>query len=165
MVKFMLIYLIIFSLKLLENTLSTLRTIILSNHSKILSSILVGIVSLIWVVSVSLSIYHIEEDPIKIIVFAIGSMFGSYLGSILEEKISLGFNFILCITKLEPARFHLSQYYFEYYDYLKDSFILCIPIKRKENKTLISYLLTIDSASIILTFTSDLLHGSLVDYP
>lgn len=90
------IYLLIFSFKIIENTLSTIRIIILANNNKKLAAILQGIISLIWVISTSLVVIDFNKGIGKIIAFTFGSLIGSYLGSILEEKIAIG-NILLTI--------------------------------------------------------------------
>lgn len=80
-------YLIIFIFKIVENSLSTLRIIVVANNKKLLGAILQGIISLIWIFSTGLVVINIQKDPLKIIAFTSGSIIGSYIGSIIEEKI------------------------------------------------------------------------------
>ena len=82
-------YRLIFTFKVIENTLSTLRIIAISNRKKILGAILQGTVSIVWVISTSLVVINIQKDPLKIISFTIGATIGSYIGSIIEEKIKI----------------------------------------------------------------------------
>lgn len=82
----MLIYIAIFFSKILENALSTLRLIVVSNGKKKLGALLQGIIALIWIFVTGVVIININKDIFKIIFFCLGSLVGSYLGSILEEK-------------------------------------------------------------------------------
>jgi len=82
-------YILIFLFKVIENTLSTLRIIAISNRKKLLGAILQGIVSIVWVISTSLVVINIQKDPLKIISFTLGALIGSYIGSIIEEKIKI----------------------------------------------------------------------------
>ena len=84
------IYIIIFLCKVIENTLTTLRIILISSGKKLIGALIQGVVALIWIFSTSLVIIHIEKDLFKIVCFVLGSIIGSYFGSILEEKIALG---------------------------------------------------------------------------
>ena len=84
------IYIIIFLCKVIENTLTTLRIILISSGKKLIGAIIQGVVALIWIFSTSLVIINIEKDLFKIVCFVLGSIIGSYLGSILEEIIALG---------------------------------------------------------------------------
>jgi len=81
-----LIYLLIFIFKVIENTLSTLRIIVIADKKKLLGAILQAAVSLVWVISTSLVVINIQKNPFKIISFTLGALIGSYLGSLIEEK-------------------------------------------------------------------------------
>ena len=83
-----LIYILIFIFKIVENTLSTLRIIVIADRKKILGAILQGTVSIVWVISTSLVVINIQKDIFKIISFTLGAFIGSYIGSIIEEKIT-----------------------------------------------------------------------------
>ena len=100
------IYIGIFISKILENTLSTLRIIVVSNGKKKLGAILQGLVALIWIFVTGVVIIDINEDIVKIIFFVIGSIAGSYLGSLLEEKIALGTNLVIIKSnKLDELKY------------------------------------------------------------
>ena len=87
----------IFLSKVIENSLSTLRLIVVANGKKRIGAILNGIVSLCWIFSTSIVIININKDLFSIISFSLGAVIGSYLGSIIEEKIALG-NVLLIIN-------------------------------------------------------------------
>ena len=87
--------LLIFILKIIENCLNTIRIILVSNNKKVLGALLLGITSLLWIISASIVI--INNSILKIISFVIGSVIGSYLGSLIEEKIALGTSLITVI--------------------------------------------------------------------
>ena len=156
------IYILIFAFKVIENTLSTLRIIVVSNGKKILGAILQGIVSIVWVISTSLVVINIQKDPLKILAFTSGALIGSYIGSIIEEKLALGTNMITAVinkektTKITKA---LKQQKYETIvlngkrkDELKN--ILIIITKRKTRKNVIKLIKNIDkSATIIIENT------------
>lgn len=81
------IYFIIFIFKFIENTLSTLRLIIVAHGNKLFGAFLQAIVTFVWIISAGLTIINFKEDYLKILVFCLGAGFGSYFGSFLEEKI------------------------------------------------------------------------------
>ena len=87
--------LLIFILKIIENCLNTIRIILVSNNKKVLGALLLGITSLLWIISASIVI--INNSILKIISCVIGSVIGSYLGSLIEEKIALGTSLITVI--------------------------------------------------------------------
>lgn len=87
-----LIYLAIFIFKIIEDALATLRLIVVSNGKKKLGAVLQFIVTLIWIILTGTVLMGLQKDLFKAIAFAFGSLFGSYLGSVLEERIALGTN-------------------------------------------------------------------------
>lgn len=80
------IYFTIFLFKFIENTLSTLRIIIISKGKKLFGSILQFIITFVWAISAGLTILKFNNDYLKIIAFCLGSGIGSYFGSLIEEK-------------------------------------------------------------------------------
>lgn len=147
------IYLIIFILKVIENTLSTLRLIIVADGKKKLGAILQGIVALLWIIAISIVIVDIKKDMFKIIFFILGSIVGSYLGSILEEKIALGDNIIICLTnkKYENIINDKVAKYNSISLYNNDSIILLIITKRKNLYKIKNILTKIDKKIIIIS--------------
>src|SRR5574344_1506352 len=97
----MLTYILIFVAKIVENCLSTLRLILVANGKKLIGAILQGIVTLVWLFSAATVIINITDDLWKILFFVLGSFVGSYLGSLLEEKIAFGTNLLMVITSHE----------------------------------------------------------------
>ncbi len=93
-------YLLIFILKIFENTVNTLRLLYTSSNQKLLSSLLQMLCSLLFITTTSLVVINCNDFFI-IIVFSLGCTIGSYIGSLLEEKIALGSNIIICITELD----------------------------------------------------------------
>lgn len=68
--------------------LSTVRIIIIAKNKKILGAILNGLISLVWIFSTSMVISNINKNIFKIISFCLGAIIGSYLGSIIENRIT-----------------------------------------------------------------------------
>lgn len=86
------VYLSIFIFKIIEDALATLRLIVVSNGKKVFGAVLQFVVTLIWLVLTGTVLLGIREDIGKAIAFALGALAGSYLGSLLEERIALGTN-------------------------------------------------------------------------
>lgn len=147
-------YLLIFFLKLIENALATLRLILVSNGKKLLGSILQFICSLIWVVSTIVVIDNLNKDFLKIFVFALGCLAGSYVGSFLEEKLALGNNMIICITsfdimdEIRKNGFALTSTKGTGINETKN--ILFITISRKKKQNLIDLLRKLDENCFII---------------
>lgn len=91
------LYIIIFVAKTIELALGTLRLIVVANGKKTLGAILQGVIALVWVCITGIVVVDITNDPLKIVVFAFGSAFGSYIGSLIEEKMALGSNMLMAI--------------------------------------------------------------------
>ena len=142
MVKYM-VYLFIFICKILENSIGTLRLIIVSNGKKLEGAILNFILSIVWIISTSLVV--LNNNIYKILIFAIGSLIGSYMGSILEEKIALGNNMLFVISKEYKNISKLEN------TYLINKDILMIMVKRKKRKEIIDKILNIDNKAIIIS--------------
>ncbi|HIS90558.1 MAG TPA: hypothetical protein IAC20_02715 [Candidatus Faecisoma merdavium] len=137
------IYLFIFICKILENSIGTLRLIIVSNGKKLEGAILNFILSLIWIISTSLVV--LNNNIYKILIFAIGSLIGSYVGSLLEEKIALGNNMLFVVSKKYKKISKLEN------TYLINKDILMIMVKRKKRKEIIDKILNIDNKAIIIS--------------
>lgn len=103
------LYCMIFFSKVLENALATLRLIVVANGKKWLGAILQFIVALVWVFVTGVVVTGIKKDPLKIVFFAIGSFVGSYVGSIIEEKLALGNNMITAIVEPKNAPFIIKE--------------------------------------------------------
>ena len=140
------IYIGIFISKILENTLSTLRIIVVSNGKKKLGAILQGLVALIWIFVTGVVIIDINKDIVKIIFFVIGSIAGSYLGSLLEEKIALGTNLVI----IKSSKLDELKYVFKNYNLIiKNNYLLFIS-QRKNTKDIVNKTSSIDNNSKII---------------
>lgn len=151
----MYIYLFIFILKIVENSLSTLRLIVVANGKKKIGAILNGIIGLIWIFTASIVIIDINKDPLKVIVFCIGSVVGSYLGSVIEEKIAMGTNMLICVIKEECediVKQKLNNYQIiTLCEKDKKQSILFIVLKRKETYKISKLIKKTDKESIIIS--------------
>ena len=164
----MFIYFLIFIFKVLENTLSTLRIIVVANGRKLLGSILQGVIALVWAFSTGLVVVDVLHDPFKVISFTLGSLVGSYIGSLIEEKIAMGTNMLTAvidksfsskiIKALKKQRYEVIVLNGKRKDELKN--VLFIMVKRKKRNDVIKLIKNIDSSSTIIVesaFTFDYL--------
>ncbi len=149
-------YLAIFIAKIIENTLSTLRLIVVAKGKKLFGAILQFIIAFVWVITTGIVVVNIKDDPLKIVFFAFGSLIGSYLGSYIEEKIALGNDMIKVIVdkdNCEKIYNALSEKYLVTSINGKkknqDIAILCIIAKKKERSKLISIIQKLDKEAII----------------
>lgn len=95
------LYFIIFISKTVELALGTLRIIVIANGRKIFGAILQGVIAIVWMCITGVVIVNITKDPFKIVAFALGSAFGSYVGSMIEEKMAIGSNMLIIVIKKE----------------------------------------------------------------
>ncbi|MBE6138958.1 MAG: DUF2179 domain-containing protein [Firmicutes bacterium] len=151
----MLIYTAIFFSKIIENAISTLRLIVVSNGKKKLGAFLQGIVALVWIFGTGIVIVDINKDVFKIVIFIIGSIVGSYLGSIIEEKLALGSNMLICVVKEKNEKIiknKLSNYQITTICEKDNEYsILLILLKRKEINKISNIIKKIDKDSIIIS--------------
>lgn len=147
------IYILILIAKIVENALSTLRLIVVANGKKALGAFLNLIISLIWVISTGLVVTDIKGDPFRIAFFAIGSYLGSYIGSLMEEKIAMGSNMLLAITKYSnDIKKKLDEKNYPCYILNSNEYdILLIMISRKKRTEVLQVLKSIDPNIIIIS--------------
>lgn len=150
------VYLLIFIFKIIEDALSTLRLIVVSNGKKIFGAILQFIVTLIWLVLTGTVLLGLRDDIFKAIAFAFGALAGSYLGSYLEEKIALGTNLFKVEVNndiLNNLERKLSDNGFEFIRIRSDSnkTILEIRSKRKLKKFLSDIIFGFDKKAVIIS--------------
>lgn len=149
------IYFFIFLAKILENSLATLRLILVANGKKLLGSILNLIISIIWVISTGLVVIDIKSDPLKLFFFALGSFLGSYLGSFIEEKIAIGSNMLFTITKPEYTNKiveSLNNHRINNYALKSENNdIVIIMIERKKRKIVLDLIHKIDNEVIVIS--------------
>ena len=151
----MLLYMIIFFSKIIENAVSTLRLIVVANGKKKLGALLQGIVALVWIFVTGIVIVNINKDLLKVVFFVLGSIVGSYLGSIIEEKIALGSNMLICITKEKnekKIKNKLNNYQITTICEKDNNYsVLLIVLKRKEISKITNILKRIDEDIIIIS--------------
>ena len=154
-------YLIIFILKIIENSLATLRLILVSNGKKWLGAFLLFTTSIIWIVSSHIAIIDINIS--MVLIFSVGSLLGSYIGSILEEKMAIGNNMLICITQKQMSEILRQNGYIitKIEGYGKDSKkeVLFVILKRNQNKDLISLIRSLDQESIIVSEHTNILYA------
>lgn len=152
-----LIYCTIFIFKIIEDALATLRLIVVSNGKKKLGAILQFVVTLIWIILTGTVLMGLQKDIFKAIAFALGALFGSYLGSVLEEKIALGTNAFMVeisydnslklIQRLENEKFQVSKIKSDN----DGKIILMITGARKKTGKIVKIIKDVDNKAFILS--------------
>jgi uncharacterized protein YebE (UPF0316 family) len=85
-----LLYLLIFVIKVFEVSLATLRIVLITKDERLKGAFIGFFEVIIWVLVVSAVLSNITEDPFKIIVYAFGFAVGNYVGSKLENYLAIG---------------------------------------------------------------------------
>ena len=152
-----LIYCAIFIFKIIEDALATLRLIVVSNGKKKLGAILQFVVTLIWIILTGTVLIGMQKDIFKAITFAFGSLFGSYLGSVLEERIALGTNVFMVEISYDKANDLIELLEKENYQVSKiksdndDNVILMITGARKKTSDIVRTIRCFDEEAFILS--------------
>ncbi len=129
----------------------------IANGKKGLGATLNFLMALTWIFSTSLVLKNIQNNILHIISFCFGTFIGSYIGSIIEEKLALGSNMIIGITskekeslanKLRELSFSVIE--LDGKDLEDDKNILLIPTTRKKKRKLIHSIKRIDKKAIII---------------
>lgn len=154
----MVLYGLIFLSKIIENTLSTLRLIIVANGKKFLGAILNFIIALVWIFVTGAVIVNIKENYLKILFFALGSFIGSYIGSIIEEKVAMGNNMLFTVVDKNIALILKETLIKENHivtilkgENYDNKIILMIIIKRKKRKDVVKLINSLDKNAIIVS--------------
>ena len=86
----MLIYIGIFCAKIVEISIMTIRTVLMTRGEKVYAAVLGFFEITLWLILVSTVVTNISADPIRILVYALGFACGIFIGSVLEEKLGVG---------------------------------------------------------------------------
>ena len=161
------IYFLIFLTKIIENSLGTLRLIVVASGKKLVGSILNGVISIIWIIGTGMVLVDVTKDPLKIVFFCLGSIIGSYLGSFMEEKLALGNNLLMSIVsydfgeliskELRKEKFAVTCLIGNGKDSLKS--ILLVMTPRKKTHTCVSLISSIDQSAMIISECATTLRG------
>ena len=152
-----LIYIAIFVFKIIVDALATLRLIVVSNGKKKLGAILQFVVTLIWIILTGTVLMGLQKDIFKAIAFAFGALFGSYLGSVLEEKMALGTNVFMVEVNNDKANNLIKVLKNENFRISKiksgndGKIILMITGARKQTNKVVSIIQKVDNKAIILS--------------
>ena len=161
------LYLIIFLAKTIELALGTLRLIVVANGKKTLGAILQGIIAVAWIYITGMVVTNINEDPIKVIAFALGSLFGSYIGSFIEEKMAMGSNMLIAIVDKNLEQTITTHLRHENYAVTvldgkgkeKERSVLMIMVARKKRHRIVNIIKQIDFESLIIAENAFTING------
>ena len=141
------IYFSIFIFKIIEDALATLRLIVVSNGKKALGAFLQFICTIIWVLLTGSVLVNFTSDYFKIIAFALGAFIGSYMGSLLEEKLAIGTNSYIIKSKDINS---LLKYFSKKFTVLNfDNYIMVIAPRRMQ-KSILNFVKSVDEKALII---------------
>ena len=153
------LYITIFGAKMLENALGTLRMIVVANGQKLTGAILQFIIVILWLIVAGVVLTNIQDDVFKMIAYALGSGFGSFTGSIIEERLAIGSNMITVIVdilhgnkiaKLLRSK-DIAVTELTGKGYTDEKKILMIVVKRKNKEEIISVVKSVDKHAMIMS--------------
>lgn len=161
------LYFLIFFSKVIENALATLRLIVVANGKKWLGAILQFCIALVWVLVTGIVVVNIQKDPLKIVFFALGSFIGSYVGSVIEEKMAMGNNMVLVIIDRNLEDLITSSIRIEGYQVTvmdgkglkEEKSILLIMVPRKKRRHLVSIIKEYDKNALIIAEVARTING------
>jgi len=146
-------YIFIFIAKVIENTLSTLRLIIVANGKKLFGAILNLLIAIAWVISTSLVVQNFK-DIFSIIYFSLGCFVGSYVGSLIEGKLGIGSNMLITIVnnnKGTEIQKELKKIDYPSYLLKGDNDIILVLVKRKKRREILNIIYRIDNEAIVIS--------------
>ncbi|UCF40701.1 MAG: hypothetical protein JSW43_13420 [Gemmatimonadota bacterium] len=89
---------LIFSLRIIDVSLGTLRTISVVHGRRVVSVLLGFVEVLIWITAVSQAILGVQEEPLLVVAYAAGFAVGNGAGIALERWLALGSCVVRMIT-------------------------------------------------------------------
>jgi len=95
---------LIFSARIIDVSIGTLRVIFLSKGYKKLAPILGFFEVIIWILAITQVMKHLD-NYFNIFAYGAGFATGNYIGMLIDEKLSLGFVMLRIIFKKKPDDF------------------------------------------------------------
>lgn len=139
---------IIFFAKIIEVSLTTVKTIFITKKEKTIASIIAFFEILLWLVVVSRIIVDITSYPNRMVAYALGYALGHFVGLSLEEKLNYGLVTLEIILNKEDGN-QLALYLrneniavteIKAYGKVNEKRILMIHLKRKIKNQLLDYI-------------------------
>lgn len=84
------VYLFIFFGKIIEVSISTLRTVLINKGMRLVGCIAAVLEYLLWLFITASVLTGYQEDPMKVVALTLAFALGNYFGSWMDEKLALG---------------------------------------------------------------------------
>ena len=161
---------LIFSLKIVEVAICTLRIILISKGYRKEGTILSFIEVLLWVFIASKVLVGMFEAPIKAVVYSIAFSVGVFMGSVIENYIAMGRVLIQTIISKENSAPLVNALRQKGYAVTtmnaqgrdSEKTVLMIFANRKGNEELIKEIHNLDSSAMIITNDVSTLKGGTI---
>ncbi len=103
------IYFLIFFGKIIEVTVATVRMVLINRGERVKGTMIAFFDILLWLVITGTVLDGFQDDPLRMLVFAVAFAVGNYLGSWLEEKLAFGLSSIEIIVSESEKSKHLAK--------------------------------------------------------
>ena len=84
------IYLVIFGGRMLETFVGIIWIILVSRGERLASTLVMGIATTLWITVTGTVIVGFQDDILKSVIYILSTAIGTYVGTIIEEKLALG---------------------------------------------------------------------------
>ena len=165
------IYVIIFFGKILEVTVSTIRMVLINRGERVKGTIVAFFDSGLWLLITGTVLDGFQEDPMRMIVFALAFAVGNYMGSWFEDKLAFGLSSIQVIVPEGPSSIELAD------TLRKDNFavtvvkgmgrngnrdILMLHLKRKRIAEAVNLVNTMLPGAVVVVNDSKIISGGYI---
>lgn len=103
------VYLIIFTGKIVEVSLGTLRLVLINRGERLVGSMIALIEILLWLIIAGNVLSDYQSDPLKMLSYAFAYALGNYLGSWLEERLAFGLSSVQIVVTDKPTNDTISE--------------------------------------------------------
>ncbi|MFH1504789.1 MAG: DUF2179 domain-containing protein [Candidatus Omnitrophota bacterium] len=103
MFQWVILPLLIFSARILDVSLDTVRILLIGRGKKNIAPLLGFIQVIIWLLAIRQIFLHLS-NPVCFIAYAAGFATGTWVGMLLEERLAIGVEVIRIITRNEASR-------------------------------------------------------------
>ncbi len=165
------IYVIIFFGKILEVTVSTIRMVLINRGERVKGTLVAFFDSVLWLLITGTVLEGFQEDPMRMVVFALAFAVGNYMGSWFEDKLAFGLSSVQVIVAESPQSVELAD------SLRKDNFavtvvkgtgrngnrdILMLHLKRKRIAEAVNLVNTMLPGAVVVVNDSKIISGGYI---
>lgn len=165
------IYFIIFFGKILEVTVSTIRMVLINRGERVKGTMVAFFDSVLWLLITGTVLDGFQDDPMRMVVFALAFAVGNYMGSWFEDKLAFGLSSVQVIVSEGPQSVELAD------SLRKDNFavtvvkgtgrngnrdILMLHLKRKRIAEAVTLVNTMLPGAVVVVNDSKIISGGYI---